>query len=119
FLMGSPVGEVGRFKDEGPQHEVALTTGYWLAETPCSQALWRAVMGSNPSHFKSPHRPVERVSWEDCQVFLTRLDKFLPGARLPTEAEWERACRAGTTGATWVGELKLRGESDAPQLDAI
>jgi formylglycine-generating enzyme required for sulfatase activity len=121
FLMGSSRGEAGRFNNEGPQHSVELRHGFWLANTPCTQALWQAVMGENPSRFVSPARPVEQVSWDDCQVFLTRLNTLVSGlsARLPTEAEWEYACRGGTTGATWVGELDLRSDYDAPILDAI
>ena len=121
FVMGSPESEAGRWEGEGPQHEVTISEGYWLGETPCTQALWVAVMGDNPSRFKSADRPVEQVSWKDCQRFLERLNDKVPelGARLPTEAEWERACRAGTTGATWVGELEILGEFNAPVLDAI
>jgi formylglycine-generating enzyme required for sulfatase activity len=119
FLMGSPETELGRWDDEGPQHEVTLTRGYWLGETPVTQALWVAVMGENPSYFVSDDRPVERVSWDDCQTFLERLNGHVPAlvARLPTEAEWERACRAGSTCATWVGELSE--EEVASELDAI
>jgi len=121
FLMGSPPTEAGRYEGEGPQHWVTITKGYWLGETPVTQALWRAVMKSNPSYFKSDDRPVEQVSWDDCQQFITRLNRSLEDfeTRLPTEAEWERACRAGTTAATWVGDLTLRGEYDAPELDTI
>ncbi len=122
FKMGSPSSEAGRWDDEGPQHEVELTNGYWMADTPVTQALWTAVMGDNPSRFKGAERPVEQVSWEDCKRFITRLNGLVPGldARLPTEAEWENACRGGTTGATWVGELDLdRHQSRAPVLDAI
>lgn len=98
FLMGSPADEPGRFEDE-LQHEVTLTQGYWLGETAVTQALWRAVMGTNPSRFPSDDHPVEQVSWDDCQQFLDKLNRMAPGleARLPTEAEWEYACRAGTT----------------------
>jgi formylglycine-generating enzyme required for sulfatase activity len=107
FLMGSPEGEVGRFSNEGPQHEVTLTQGYWLADTPCTQELWQAVMGSNPSSHQSPRRPVEQVSWEDVQGFLEKLNTHVEGlhAALPTEAQWEHACRAGTMTATYAGDL--------------
>lgn len=126
FWMGSPEGEAGRYDDE-KLHLVVLRQGFWLADTPCTQALWQAVMGSNPSEFQSadrpvePDRPVENVSWEDCQVFLRELNRLVPGleARLPTEAEWEHACRGGTTTATWVGDLDIRGTRDAPVLDDI
>ncbi|HEX4953194.1 MAG TPA: formylglycine-generating enzyme family protein [Thermoanaerobaculia bacterium] len=121
FCMGSPEGEAGRFEDESPRHLVTLTEGFWLGDTPCTQALWQAVMGQNPSRFPSPDRPVEQVSWEDCQTFLEKLNHQVPGleVRLPTEAEWERACRAGTEPATWLGDLKILGENNAPLLDAI
>lgn len=99
FLMGSPEGEVDRFDDE-TQHEVTLTCGYWLADTACTQALWQAVIGDNPSEFKDDRaNPVEQVSWDDVQTFLARLNELVPGlaAGLPSEAQWENACRAGTT----------------------
>ena len=119
FLMGSPEGELGRWQDEGPQHEVELSEGYWLADTQCTQALWEAVMGQNPSRFVDPKNTVEQVSWNDCQEFLRGLNERVPGlsARLPSEAEWEYACRGGTSGATWVGELD--GEGTATVLDPI
>jgi len=100
FWMGSPDDEAGRFSDEGPRHEVTLTRGFWMAVTPVTQAQWMTVMGggSNPSHFKGNNRPVERVSWQDCQEFLSALNQRFPAlhAALPTEAQWEYACRAGT-----------------------
>lgn len=107
FLMGSPKNEAGRDGDEGPQHEVQLTRGFWLFDTPCTQALWQAVMESNPSEFKGENRPVETVSWEDCQKFIAKLNERLPelGLQLPTEAEWEYACRAGTTTARYEEDL--------------
>jgi formylglycine-generating enzyme required for sulfatase activity len=121
FWMGSPETEVGRWEDEGPQHEVEITRGFWFGDTPCTQALWQAVTGHNPSTFRSPDRPVENVSWADCQDFLAALRRLVPtlDARLPTEAEWEYACRAGTTTATWTGALDVRGPSHAPVLDSI
>jgi sulfatase modifying factor 1 len=98
FGMGSPEDEPDRCDDE-VLHEVELTRGYWLADTACTQALWVAVMGSNPSYFsEDANCPVEQVSWEDCQAFCEKLKAMFPGleARLPSEAEWEYACRAGT-----------------------
>ena len=102
FSMGSPADEPERSDREGPCHRVRLTEGFWLADTACTQALWMAVMGGrNPSHFSGDaQRPVERVSWDDVQIFLQALQPRLPPgsqAVLPTEAEWEYACRAGTT----------------------
>lgn len=78
-------------------------------------------MGNNPSGFQSPDRPVENISWDDCEEFLRQLDSLAPGlhARLPSEAEWEHACRAGTATATWLGDLEIRGDGDAPLLDSI
>jgi formylglycine-generating enzyme required for sulfatase activity len=78
FVMGSPAGEAGRHHDE-EQHEVELTRGYLLGDTPVTQALWQAVMGANPSRDPRADRPVEQVSWEDCQEFLARLNERLPG----------------------------------------
>ncbi len=97
FLMGSPVDEPERREHE-TQHEVTLTRGFWLAETTCTQALWEAVMGNNPSHFKGAERPVENISWENAQRFMETLNAQQEqlDLRFPTEAEWEYACRAGT-----------------------
>jgi len=105
FLMGSPQGEPERLDDE-QQHEVILSKGYWLDETACTQELWREVMGKNPSNFKGENLPVETVSWDDCQQFIRALNDQKPGLdlRLPTEAEWEFACRAGSTTPFSLGE---------------
>lgn len=99
FMMGSPEDEAGRSDDES-QHFVILTQGYWLAETACTQALWQEVM-RNSSRFQGEQLPVETVSWEDAQNFMKRLNYAHRQLqlRLPTEAEWENACRAGTTSA--------------------
>jgi formylglycine-generating enzyme required for sulfatase activity len=106
FLMGSPEEEQDRYGDEGPQHEVTLRRGFWLGKYPVTQAQWEAVMGNNPSRFKGDGRlPVECVSWEDCQEFITKLNGKVEGAfRLPSEAEWEYACRAGTQTRFYWGD---------------
>ena len=101
FTMGSPAGEAGRFANE-EQVPVKISRGYWLAQTECTQAQWRAVMGTEPSQFKGNDLPVELVSWEDAQEFMVKLNvrNVLPAGwqwSLPTEAQWEYACRAGTT----------------------
>ena len=106
FVMGSPEDEPERYDDETP-HEVTLSRGYWLADTACTQAMWQAVMGENPSRFRDDARnPVENVSWNEVQAFIGELEKRVPGltARLPSEAEWEYACRAGTTTPFSFGE---------------
>jgi uncharacterized protein (TIGR02996 family) len=97
FLMGIPEGEHGG-AEEVPQHLVTLTKGFFLGVYQVTQAQWQAVMGSKPSNFKGNNRPVENVSWEDCQEFCRKLgERDGIRYRLPTEAEWEYACRAGTT----------------------
>ena len=105
FLMGSPETEAGRDNDE-KQHEVTIEEGFWLADTACTQALWEAVMKSNPSFFKGSNLPVENVSWNDAQAFMAELNRRIPGLglSLPTEAQWEYACRAGTTTAFSFGD---------------
>jgi formylglycine-generating enzyme required for sulfatase activity len=101
FLMGSPEDEdeAERYSNE-LQHPVTLTQGYWLADTACTQALWMAVMDKNPSEFQDDsNNPVENVSWDDVQTFIEQLNRMFPElkAGLPSEAQWEYACRAGTT----------------------
>ena len=117
--MGSPISEEGRDSNE-IQHEVVLSHGFFMAETECTQAQWEAVMGSNPSEFKGADRPVELVSWEEAVDYCRKLtakqraEGILPDGwewRLPTEAEWEYAARAGTTGPRY-GELDAIGWYD-------
>jgi formylglycine-generating enzyme required for sulfatase activity len=121
FRMGSPDDEPGRWSAEGPQHSVYIPRGFWLFDTPCTQALWEAVMGGNPSRFKSPDRPVEQVSWDDVHAFLARINARIPGLELvlPSEAQWEHACRAGTETALYTGPIHIQGERNAPALDSI
>jgi formylglycine-generating enzyme required for sulfatase activity len=119
--MGSPESEPGRYDDE-VRHQVQISSGYWLFDSACPQWLWESVMGSNPSNFVDPDRPVEQVSWDACVTFLTGLNERLGGGanfRLPTEAEWEYACRAGTETALYTGDLRLVGERNGPELDEI
>lgn len=105
FMMGSPKEEKGRKSDE-IQHKVTLTKGFYMGVYAVTQEEWQAVMGDNPSFFKGEKRlPVERVRWDDCQIFLKKLaEKEKKPCRLPTEAEWEYACRAGNTTPFNFGE---------------
>jgi formylglycine-generating enzyme required for sulfatase activity len=97
FMMGSPDSEQGRKDNEGPQHEVVITRPFYMGVTEVTQAQYEAVMGTNPSQFKGPTNPVEMVTWNDAVEFCRKLsEKTRKAVRLPTEAEWEYACRAGT-----------------------
>jgi len=111
FTMGSPTNELDRATDEGPQTTVILTRGFWVGQYEVTQGQWQAIMGQNPSYFKGEVTleatvPVENVSWEDVQEFLRRLNarEGGPKYRLPTEAEWEYAARAGTSTAYSFGD---------------
>jgi formylglycine-generating enzyme required for sulfatase activity len=105
FAMGSPLTEEGRSDDEGPQHWVEFGKGFWLGETEVTQAQYRAVTGENPSRFKGDTLPVEQVSWDDADAFCKRLSgKLRVTARLPGEAEWEYACRAGSPARFCFGD---------------
>jgi serine/threonine protein kinase len=98
FRMGSPADELGHEEDEGPLHEVRITKGFWLGRYEVTQGQWEPVMGSNPSYFLGEDRPVDSVSWTDVHDFIAKLNSWWGEElyRLPTEAEWEYACRAGT-----------------------
>jgi formylglycine-generating enzyme required for sulfatase activity len=116
FLMGSPDAEKDASSGEKPQHRVRITKPFYLGKCLVTQEQWQAVVGGNPSRFKGPQNPVERVSWQDCQAFLGKLNAKVgrphPGPlpvgqgefRLPTEAQWEYACRAGSTTSYCFGD---------------
>jgi formylglycine-generating enzyme required for sulfatase activity len=104
FLMGTPRGETGRERDEGPQHRVYLD-GYWIAKYEVSQRLWDLIMKDRRSPSQSEERlvPANQLSWNDAQMFLSRLNRNTGlYFRLPTEAEWEKACRAGSETAQYA-----------------
>jgi formylglycine-generating enzyme required for sulfatase activity len=147
--MGSPDGEAEREEDEGPQHEVAISRAFYLGVYPVTQGQWQRVMGNNPSHFCSggggkdqvrgldtSNFPVEQVSWEEAVAFCRKLSK-LPEEkrakrryRLPSEAEWEYACRGGassnqpfhfgnslsSTQANFHGDFPYGGAAKGPYL---
>ena len=116
FSMGatSEQGSVA-YKDEKPVHSVTLSD-YYIGETEVTQELWEAVMGSNPSYCKGNNqRPVERVSWNDCQEFINKLNRLTgKNFRLPTEAEWEYAARGGKYSKDYV--YKYSGSNNADEV---
>ena len=112
FMMGSPVSEAGRIQNE-IQHQVTLTKGFYLGKYEVTQAQWSRVMGNTPSFFKGADKPVEQVSWNDAVEFCKKLTEMEKEAgripqgmsyKLPTEAQWEYACRAGTSTMYWWGD---------------
>jgi len=127
FMMGCSPGDDDCAADEKPRHRVRIRKGFEMGKYEVTQAQWEAVMGSNPSYFKGADRPVERVSWEDVQAYIEKVNARARDGyryRLPTEAEWEYAARAGTTGArygdldeiAWFGDNSGRARLDAQRL---
>jgi formylglycine-generating enzyme required for sulfatase activity len=116
FSMGSPLSEAGRDPDEA-QVQVTLTKGFWFAVDECRQDVFERVTGANPALLPNPEAPVQRVSWDDAQRFISRINTLVPAlnSRLPTEAEWEHAARAGET-AIWIGP---RGAVEPSELARI
>jgi len=106
FKMGTD----GLMDNEKPVHKVCFTEGFWMGKYEVTQEQWEQVMGNNPSFFKGARNPVEQVNWDDCQAFLHRLNQKQAilhqplRFQLPSEAEWEYACRAGTTTPFHFGE---------------
>jgi len=120
FSMGSLASELGSWPDERPVHIVAWVDlskdMFGIMTTEVTQGMWVEVMGSNPSYFSTAglDHPVEKVSWDDCQLFIAEINKLDPSHnyRLPSEAEWEYACRAGTTTRFYWGD-----DLDSTQVD--
>ncbi|MEI7853981.1 MAG: formylglycine-generating enzyme family protein [Planctomycetota bacterium] len=116
FTMGSPISETGRTSNE-LEHEVTISKSFFLGKYEVTQAQWEAIMEDNPSSEGGAKLPVTDVSYEDCQKFIKKLnEKTSGGFRLPTEAEWEYACRAGTKTSYAVGERF--GKDQANFLDS-
>jgi len=112
FMMGSPESEKER-SDNEKQHEVTLTKSYYMGKYEVTQEQWESVMGKNPSDTKGAKLPVTNVSWEDCQEFIEKLNTSTKGNyRLPMEAEWEYACRAGTATAYSVGDSLTKADAN-------
>jgi formylglycine-generating enzyme required for sulfatase activity len=127
FTMGSPKSEQDamvaaglkrEWVEDEVQHQVTISQGFYLGKYEVTQGQWQKLMGNNPSYFQNAglDAPVESVSWDDCQEFCRKAGS---GLRLPTEAEWEYACRAGTTTALYSGDIKVLGTNNAPALDPI
>ncbi|MAS91920.1 MAG: hypothetical protein CMO55_01890 [Verrucomicrobiales bacterium] len=120
FLMGSPEDEYKRRSNE-PQRRVILTKGFWMGRYECTQGMWKSVMGSNPSHVQGPswgpHIPVEKVTWNDAQEWCRKMNQKYPLGEgwewaLPTEAQWEYACRAGTTTPYYTGTTLTKEQAN-------
>jgi formylglycine-generating enzyme required for sulfatase activity len=103
FQMGCSAGDAECFSGEKPAHEVTITKGFWIGQTPVTQEAYQRVVGNNPSHFKGDQFPVEQVNWSEAQSYCRAA-----GMRLPTEAEWEYAARGGSTGSRY-GDLDRIG----------
>jgi len=121
FWMGGPENEKGRYDDETHQY-IEITKGFWLAETTVTQAFWQAIMGKKQGHFKGDTLPVDSVNWHDCQACIEALARINPQLdwRLPTEVEWEYACRAGTTTPfNFAGDISLEKVNYCGEWDSL
>ena len=126
FMMGSPEDELGRYDDE-TQHEVTLTESFWIGKTPITQVQYKAITGENPAekdYGVGDNNPIYNVSWHDCVAFCEKLNqlKIAPSGyrfALPTEAQWEYACRAGTTTALNNGKPIISEDGECPNLDEV
>ena len=127
FIMGGTSEQGSEAEsDEKPTHNVTLSS-YYICKYEVTQALWRAVMGSNPSYFKGDNLPVESVSWNDCQTFINRLNSYTGrNFRLPTEAEWEFAARGGNysrhykySGSNYIGDVAWYGDNSGNRTHPV
>ena len=118
FIMGSPSDEKGHESYNEKQHQVSISS-FQMMTTEVTQAMWETVMNNNPSEFQGENRPVENVSWDDCQAFITWLNQRYPGIgyRLPSDAEWEYACRAGTTTTFNTGDTLSTDQANYNGVD--
>ena len=127
FDMGATSEMQNPYSDEKPVHRVTLTNNYYVGKYEVTQALWQAVMGSNPSSFKGDDLPVEKVSWNDCQDFVSKLNAMTGKRfRLPTEAEWEYAARGGKksrgyqySGSNTLGDVAWYGDNSGNKTHAV
>ena len=127
FTMGATSEQGSEAEsDEKPTHSVTLSS-YYICKYEVTQALWRAVMGSNPSYFKGDNLPVESVSWNDCQTFINRLNSYTGrNFRLPTEAEWEFAARGGNysrrykySGSNYIDDVAWYGDNSGDRTHPV
>lgn len=122
FIMGSPKNEVGRDSDE-KRHRVVINRGFYISITEVTQGQWQKLMGDNPSAYQDlgSSGPVDQVSWNDCMIFIDKLNRIenTDQYRLPTEAEWEYACRAGTQTAFASGRITEANCQRVEHLDKI
>ena len=127
FTMGATSEMKDPFSDEKPTHQVTLTNDYYIGKTEVTQALWKAVMGNNPSYFKGDNLPVENVSWDDCQKFISKLNSLTgQNFRLPTEAEWEFAARGGNnsnhyqySGSNELGDVAWHDDNSGDKTHVV
>ena len=127
FTMGATPEMKDPYDDEKPTHKVTLTNDYYIGKYEVTQALWQAVMGNNPSFFKGDNLPVEQVSWNDCQEFISKLNRITGKTfRLPTEAEWEYAARGGKksrgyqySGSNNISDVAWYGDNSGSKTHAV
>lgn len=130
FMMGSPLTEKdrssvtrkGNVKDDETQHEVTITKSFYMGKYEITQEQWQAVMGDEilkliPERAKNPKYPMTHLNWFDCQEFVKRMNKTGKGFKLPSEAEWEYACRAGTTTAYYFGDEIKKSDANVGSID--